>query len=167
LEEATLVQYYEKHQEDFRGPPELRVSHIFVALPPDAAPEIAARAEEKMARVAQRLREGSPFGDVAMLYSEDASSRFAGDLGFFKKGEMNPGLWAVAADLAVGEVSDVVPSPMGLHILKVTERKEGALIPFDQVKDVVRERYYRSEIDRVYSGWLKEMKEHYNVEIKL
>lgn len=167
LDEGMLVAFYEKHQDDFRGPPQLRVSHVFAALPNDAAPQTAAMAEEKVARVLERLREGSPFEDVAMLYSEDASSRFGGDLGFFKKGEMNPALWAVAADLEVGEVSDVVRSPMGLHVLKVTERKEGVLIPFDEVKDAVRERYYRSEVDRFYSEWLREMKEHYNVEIKL
>ena len=122
LDDERIREYYQRHKEKFRRPSQVRVSHIFIQVAPNAEPPALAAAKEKMARALQRLGEGVGFEEVALLYSEDVSARSGGDLGFFKKGEMDPVLEGLVFEMPVGAVSGVARSSRGLHVLTVTER---------------------------------------------
>jgi parvulin-like peptidyl-prolyl isomerase len=119
-----------------------------------------------MEKVFKRLQEGTNFEEVALLYSEDPSARSGGDIGFFTKGEMMPALEEVVFAMEVGEVSGVIRSSHGLHLLKVTERKEGEPIPYGEIKERVEEDYYRAELERLYAKWLQDIRNRSNVEVK-
>lgn len=167
MDEKRILEYYHNHRRRYQGPARVRVSHILIKVAPDATPEQLEMAKEKMNKVLQRLREGAEFEEVAILYSEHLSARSGGDLGFFKKGEIIPAFEEVVFEMEVGEVSGVIRSSHGLHLLKVTERKVGAAKPYEQIREQVMEDYYRAEVERVYVKWLEDVKDRSNVEVKL
>ncbi|RLB07378.1 MAG: hypothetical protein DRG50_03020 [Deltaproteobacteria bacterium] len=166
MDEEKIKKYYINHRERYQRPPQVRVSQILVKAPPNATPEELEVAEAKMKRVLQKLREGMQFAEVAILYSEDPAASSGGDLGFFKKGEMIPALEEVVFGLEVGEVSGVIRTSHGLHLFKVTEKREGRVIPYEQIKEQVMEDYYLSEVKRLYAKWLEDLRNRSNVEVK-
>jgi foldase protein PrsA len=89
---------------------------------------------EKAESVLNEARSGKPFDALAKKYSEDASSSNGGDLGFFGRGDMVDAFDSVAFSLKEGEVSGIVRSPFGLHIIKATSSLKKEVRPFDEVK---------------------------------
>jgi hypothetical protein len=110
------------------GPgPQVRARHILLKVPADAAPAarqaVRARAEQLQAQAAG----GADFAALARQHSEDTSKEQGGDLGFFGRGQMVPTFEQAAFALQPGQVSKVVESPFGYHVIKVEERKSQPL----------------------------------------
>ena len=167
MAEEKIREYHQKHAENYFFP-EVRVSQILAQVPSDAKPQDWETAKKKMERIARDLRKGIAFEEVASRYSDDTSSApSGGNLGFFKKGEMIPALEAVVFAMETGEVSRVIQSSQGLHVLKVTDRRAGSLAPFEEVKERVMADYYEEEVNRLYTKWLKDLKNRAKVEVKL
>ncbi|MBI3610219.1 MAG: peptidylprolyl isomerase [Nitrospirae bacterium] len=106
----ALKKYYESHRDEFR---EVRASHILVEK------------EEDARRLKEQLNSGVDFADMARKASKDGRSGPAGgDLGFFTKGRMIPGIAAVAFRLPINQISEPVKTPYGYHLVKVTDARE-------------------------------------------
>jgi peptidyl-prolyl cis-trans isomerase C len=128
LSDADIKAYYDQNRRLFSGT-QIRVSHILV------------KDEELAKRLREELRQDpSKFEEIAKANSTDtATAARGGDLGFFGQGRMVPPFEQAAFALEnVGDLSDVVKSPFGFHIIKLTERKEGGEKTFDEVKDRIR-----------------------------
>lgn len=167
MEEEDLLAYYEGHKERYLVPLRVRVSHIFVALPRGTSKAEEERAYSKMDRILEALEQGRPFEEVASLYSEDPSAKYGGDMGYLSAKEVDPQLWEVISQMEVGEISPVIRSSTGLHILKLTERQGERPLPFEAVRKEVMEDYYREEVQRRYRQWLKEAEKRAGVKSKL
>lgn len=118
--DAELKEYYDKNTDEFRG---VRASHILIR--PDGFDE----ASKKKARTAiedvlKQAKAGTDFGELARKHSSDGSAQAGGDLGFFTKGTMVPAFSDAAFALEPGQLSDVVETQFGFHVIKVTEKKE-------------------------------------------
>jgi peptidyl-prolyl cis-trans isomerase SurA len=167
MSEPKLREYYQAHYESYSAP-EVRVSQILILVPEKAQPKDWAIAKQRMEKVVERLKKGATFEQVATLYSDDKPSAAAGgDLGFFTKGEMIPQLEEAVFRLNVGAVTNVIRSTQGLYLLKVTEKRGGSTLSFDEAKNRVMEDYYREEVTKRYTKWLSDLKARSNVEIKL
>jgi peptidyl-prolyl cis-trans isomerase SurA len=166
IDEEKIREYYHRHIKQYQRPAHVRVSQILIRVPNTATTEELKIAKEKMERVCRRLQEGANFEEVALQYSEDPSARSGGDLGYFKKGEMIPAFEEVIFDMEVGEVSGVIKSSHGLHLLKVTERKEGDPIPYGEIEERVEKDCYRAELERLYAKWLQDIRNRSNVDVK-
>ena len=81
----------------------------------------------------KQARAGADFAKLARTYSDDASKQRGGDLGFFPKGQMVPAFEAAAFALAPNQISDVVETPFGFHIIKVLEKRPAQSVPFAEV----------------------------------
>ena len=90
-----------------------------------------------------------------------------GVLGFFKHKELMPELEEVGLRLNPGEISDLVRSPLGFHILRILERKGGEPKPFAEVQYKIREEMIQAEAERKYNEWMKDLKSKAYIEIKL
>src|SRR3989337_391399 len=100
--------------EEMKSPDEVRASHILL------------KTREEADMVLKKAKQGAKFEDLAKKFSTDPGSKdTGGDLGFFSQGMMVPEFDSVAFKLNVGEVSDIVQSRFGFHIIKVLEKKEG------------------------------------------
>jgi peptidyl-prolyl cis-trans isomerase D len=136
--QEQIAGYYTAHQEMFRRQEQSRVRHILFKIAPDAAPEQDAEVRAKAARVLAELREGADFVALAQAHSEDEATRDqGGDLGFFPRGQMVKSFEEVAFTLPVGQLSELVRTPFGYHILRVEDRTEADVKALLEVRDEI------------------------------
>jgi len=128
--------YYDKNPDQFKQPEMVRASHILIRCAPDATDEVKKEKRTQIDSVRALVKGGEKFADVAKKFSEDpGSGANGGDLGFFGRGQMVPEFDAAAFSLKTNEVSDVITTQFGYHVLMVTGHKPAQTVPFDQVKD--------------------------------
>lgn len=167
VDEDRLKRFYREHVEQFKEPNQIRASHILIVIPQDADDLLVEALRHKGETILGRLRLDEDFQELARLYSDDASAKNGGDLGFFKRGELLPEFERATFNLKPGQVSGLVRTKLGFHIIKVTERKEGSVIPYGEVTEKVRNRYIKEESKRLYEAWLKKVKAESFIEVKL
>jgi peptidyl-prolyl cis-trans isomerase SurA len=166
--EKELREFYQEHIDRYRVNQSYRISHILFLVPKDASLERSREIRKKSLEVLERIRGGEDFGEMALLYSEDPSSRKdRGDMGYFKKGELLPALERETVRLQVGEVSGLIRTEFGYHIIKLLNRKGGEPPPFEEVKEKVRADYYDREMEKAFQQFLSKLKEKSVIEIKL
>ena len=139
-DEDVASQYEEDKDRVYTTKSEVKASHILLktdtAKTDEAKAAIRSSAEEILASANQ---EGADFAELAKKHSGCPSASAGGDLGFFPRTGMMVEEFAKAAfDLEVGQVSDIVETQFGYHIIKVTERKEGSTKTLDEVADSIR-----------------------------
>lgn len=153
--ESEARAYYEENLREFTPEETVRASHILLKAPSDADRD---RRRPEADALLQRLREGEDFGELAFEYSEDGSRFLAGDLGFFGSGRMVPEFEEVAFGLAEpGELSGVVETRFGLHIIRLTDRTEPEPRAFEEVRQGIVERMRAEYRDAQLSAWLREV----------
>jgi peptidyl-prolyl cis-trans isomerase D len=129
--------YYEEHQADFGTPEERQAAHILIPVTPAAS---QAEQDAAKAKATQLLRQAkqtpAKFGELAKLNSQDpGSATKGGDLGFFGRGMMVKPFDDAAFALKVGEISELVRSDFGYHIIKLTAIKASRVLPFDEARE--------------------------------
>ena len=167
VDEEGLKRFYIEHIDRFKEPDQIRASHILIIIPQDADDLLVEALRHKGEKISERLRRGEDFQELARLYSDDASAKNGGDLGLFKRGELLPEFERVTFTLQPGQVSGIVRTKVGFHIIKVTMRKEGSVIPYEEVKEKVENQYIEEESQRLYEAWLKKVKAESFIEVKL
>jgi len=135
--------YYQGHRDEFKQDEEACASHILIKVKQgDQAKE--GHADDEARKIAQgvldQVKAGKDFAELAKKSSEDqGSAAQGGSLGCFGHGRMVPEFDNAAFSLGAGETSDLVKSPFGYHIIRVTERKEETFAPLAQVKERIRQ----------------------------
>lgn len=165
--EKELRDFYQKNLNRYRPNESYRPSHILFVIPKEASPEEVKEIRKKCEAVLEKIKGGSDFGEMALLYSQDSSNKDKGDLGNFKKGELLPAFEREALRLKVGEVSGIVRTEFGFHIIKLLDRKGLEPFPFEEVKERILADYYESEMERAFRQYLSTLKEKSIIEIKL
>jgi peptidyl-prolyl cis-trans isomerase SurA len=167
VDDERLKEFYLQHIERFKEPDQIRVSHILIVIPQDADDLLVEALRHTGEMILDKLSRGEDFGELARLYSDDASAKNGGDLGFFNRGELLPQIERITFNLHPGQFRDLIRTNMGFHIVKVTDRKEGRVIPYEEVMEKVRNQYTQEESQRLYKAWLQEVKARSFIEVKL
>jgi peptidyl-prolyl cis-trans isomerase C len=128
-------EYYDAHPTAFKKPEEVKASHILIKLDEDADQAKKDAAMKKIKEVQAKLSDGADFADLAKTYSEGPSKTKGGDLGSFRRGQMVKPFEEAAFALSPGEVSDVVETRFGYHIIKVDDKQPESQVEFEAVKD--------------------------------
>jgi peptidyl-prolyl cis-trans isomerase D len=137
---GDIEDYYDTHLEEFSTPEELRMRHILLRVLPGAEESVRKEKTEIMEGLQERIKAGEDFGELAKIYSEDTGSQKAGgDLGYVKRGKLVPEVERAAFALKPGEVSDIVTSSYGLHLIKVEDYRASNVEPLEDVKERIRE----------------------------
>jgi peptidyl-prolyl cis-trans isomerase C len=138
LTDKDYEAYYNAHKKEFENPEMVRARHILVAVKPNATEEEKKAALKKAEDILEKAKKGEDFAKLASEYSDDPGSKAkGGDLGFFTAGSMVGKFEQAAFTLKPGEISPVVETEFGYHIIKVEERKAAEQQPYDAVKDQV------------------------------
>ena len=137
--DREIGDFYDLHLTDrFTTPEQVRARHLLVRIAPGANDDARAAARKKAEELHAKAKAGEDFATLAHKHSEDpGSASKGGDLGFFPRGRMVPEFEAVAFSLSAGELSDVVESPFGFHIIKVEEHRETQVQPLDAVREEI------------------------------
>ncbi len=140
VNDAEARAFYDENKEDFNKPEQVKASHILVKVAPTATPEEKAAAKAKIDSLLKKVKAGGDFAALAKDNSDDPGSKImGGDLGFFDRGTMVKEFADAAFAMKVGQVSNVVETQFGYHIIKVTDRKEGGMTTFENAKaDIVK-----------------------------
>ena len=165
--EREIREQYEANRTRYGAEEEFRARHIFFKVEKKGGAEELARAEKLAGEVLKEARAGKDFAELARKHSTDpAAARDGGDLGTFKREDMLPEIGDTVAALKPGEVSDLVLSPAGLHIIKLEERKPGKGRSFEEVKDEIEEQLYKKKADERFNQWVKELRTAAAIEIR-
>jgi peptidyl-prolyl cis-trans isomerase SurA len=166
--EKELRDFYQKNQDRYRINESYRPSHILFVVPKEATSDQIRQVRKRCQEVLERIKKGDDFGELARRYSEDASSaKDGGDLGYFKRGELLPALEKEAIRLQVGEVSGIIRTDFGFHLLKLFDRRGGKPPPFEEIREKVQADCYEKEMEKALQQFLTKLKERSVIEIKL
>ena len=139
LPQEDIAAYYETHTDDFSRQEQVRVRHILFKVPTHADTKQEAEIRARAADVLAALRDDGDFAALATEHSEDeATANQGGDLGYFPRGQMVPAFEDVAFTLSVGQVSDLVRTDFGFHILRLEDKLEAGVKMLDEVEESIR-----------------------------
>jgi peptidyl-prolyl cis-trans isomerase C/foldase protein PrsA len=151
----VLEAHLEKNISMYDTPAEVRASHILVDD------------EETANEVLDRLNNGADFAELAKEYSTCPSAEGGGDLDWFSRGRMVPEFEEAAFALQVGEMSGIVKTEFGYHIIMVTDRKEAHTPTLDEIKDQVRDDYIQEVAEEKFDDWYDDIYAQTQVEINV
>ena len=139
-EEEVLDFYTARKEERFTEEKQVQARHILFSIADNASDERKADTRSAAQEILERAREGEDFAALAEEYSQDTgTANNGGDLGFFGRGRMVKPFEEAAFDMEVGQVSDLVETPFGFHIIKVEAIQPERIKPLEEVADTVAE----------------------------
>lgn len=159
LDESKLKDFYKLHVDEYKES-EFRLQHILVSAQRNDAP---ARAHQAY----KLLQDGQAFESVAREFSDDASAADGGNIGNMKQEELMPELKDAISLLLPGSFSHPVRSQYGFHIIKLIEAKKVETLPFETIKERIRERLVQIESDRRYKEYIEKLKAASYIEVKI
>ncbi len=167
ISDADIKNYYEAHKDEFTEPEQVRVRHILVKVAPDAGDEEKAAARKKIEGIQARLKKGEDFASLAKAYSDCSSAKNGGDLGFFSRGQMVDKFEKAAFALKPGQMSDIVETRFGYHIILCEEKKPVKLLSLDDVKDGIAEQFKKERVVAKLGPYIEDLKKKSTIEIRV
>jgi peptidyl-prolyl cis-trans isomerase C len=134
IQESELRAFYENNKQMFEKPEQVKASHILITVDKDDPEDIKAEKRKRLEGILIEIIQGADFGEMAAQYSDCPSKSNHGDLGYFGRGRMVPEFEEAAFALETGEVSDIVETQFGYHIIKVTDHQQARIIPFEEAQ---------------------------------
>jgi peptidyl-prolyl cis-trans isomerase SurA len=159
--------HWQTHQREFQAGEEVKVRHVFVALPSGASAADAEKARARAEKALTRIRSGEDFATVAKELSQAPSAAEGGDLGWLKRGTVQAEIEKVAMSLQPGQVSDLVRTRTGWQILQVQERRGGGVRPFDDVKEEIRDRLANEQVETYRLQYVAELKKDAVIDVRM
>jgi len=152
VSDADAKAYYEQNAKQYQVAEQRRARHILIKVPKDASDAARAAAKAKAEKVLAEVRKNpADFAQLAKKYSDDPSAQEGGDLGFFGPGAMVKPFEDAAFKLKKDEISDLVKTEYGYHIIQVTDIKPAKTQPFDEVKDEIKASIKKQQAARKYA----------------
>ncbi len=155
--------FYEDNPDLFRRPEQVKASHILVQVPESADEARKAQAQAAIRALKQRIDNGEDFATLAMDHSACPSKAKGGDLGFFGREEMVAPFSEAAFALQPGQVSDVVTTRFGYHLIRVTERQAEEAMAYNDVKDAIATRLRQEQEEKRIAAYIEKLKEHADI----
>lgn len=163
--DAEIEAYFRAHPEEMNRPEGVRASHILVlAEEGKASPEERQGARKKAEGLRARVRKGEDFAALARENSDDGSASRGGDLGYFPRGQMTPNFERAAFALKAGQMSGVVETPFGYHIIKVTDRRPARSFQLAEVRDALRRRLQAEHTDKRSQQFVESLRKDAKIE---
>ena len=160
--------FYTENRSKFAIPEQVRASHILILCPAESTAEVKTQKLAQVQAALALVKGGESFADVARKFSEDPGSKEqGGDLGFFARGRMVPEFETAAFALATNQVSDVVTTHYGYHIIKAVERKPAGERSFADSKDNIEAYLKNRQGEPLAQQYLKGLRDKAKVEILL
>lgn len=163
--DEELKDYYEKNINKFKRPDSLHIWHILISAAPEMSDEERGKKKALAQEVLAKIRAGEDFSSAADRHSEDAYRVKGGDMGYIHRGRLVEEVEDVAFSLKEGQVSDVIESIFGFHIIKAGGRKEAETIGFDEAKSKLRMELEQKRYEDLRTNYIHSLKEKTAVRI--
>ncbi|MFQ6102739.1 MAG: peptidylprolyl isomerase [Candidatus Glassbacteria bacterium] len=150
--------YFEEHREEFKHDEQVGAKHILIQVDKDEPPDSIESKKNRIDDLLARINNGEDFSTLATEYSDCPSSVKGGDLGYFSRGKMVKPFEEAAFALKVGEVSGVVRTNYGYHIIKVYDRKGAGYSSFEEVEESIEQTLKRGQTSEKMEALLEKLK---------
>ncbi|MBN2567850.1 MAG: peptidylprolyl isomerase [Deltaproteobacteria bacterium] len=167
VSKEEIGEYYAKHRSVYEGKESVRVQQILIIAQEDADKEKRSSMRERANKVLEFLRRGESFEQIATEYSQGPAAQDGGDLGFIEKGIMLPEVDKEAFRLAKGEISNVIESHVGFHIIKIIDKRGSGVKPLEDVRDEIKESIVNEKAKIKFEKWIQELRKKSLIEIRL
>jgi peptidyl-prolyl cis-trans isomerase SurA len=164
IPDADIQAAYDSHKADFTVAKErLKLAQILIALPPNASPKQIADAQKKADMVRERAVKGQDFNDLARTFSDDDSKSNGGELGWFEPSDVMDQILAGVKTLKPGQISPVIRSSHGFHIVKLEDHEVPGVRPLNEVKAQIRAALVDQKSSGQLETWIESdlVKQHY------
>jgi peptidyl-prolyl cis-trans isomerase SurA len=164
ITDAQVEAYYKEHPDEFTIRAEkYQLAQIWIAVPANAPPDQVEGARKQAEDLHKKAVKGADFGDLARQFSNDDSKSKGGELGEFSPGELNDSIAAAIAKLKAGDISDVVHTQYGFHIIKVEAHQKPGSQSLADVKPQIREKLLTEAAKGEFQKWVDRdlVKQHY------
>jgi peptidyl-prolyl cis-trans isomerase SurA len=147
---------------------EVHARHLLVQLPGKPTNEqVEAGKKKALELAAEAKKPGVDFAALAKAKSEGPSAKEGGDLGFFRRGVMVPEFERAAFSLPVGGVSEPIRTKFGWHVIKIEEKRALAARPFEEMKEQLKDRLIRNQLEKYTDQYVGELRQQAVVEVKI
>ena len=163
--DEELESFYENNTARLTLPEQVRVRHILLSWQPMGAADDRQALYDKMQGLLDRARAGEDFAELATNYSNDSTRVDGGDVGMFRRGQMVPAFEQAAFALQPGEISEIVETPYGLHIIKLEERQQARLLPLEEIREQLRDHLSEERMDQAVEKEKERLREQAEIEI--
>ncbi len=167
VSEEEIGEYYAKHRNQYEGKEASRIQQILLVKPKDAGDSVYKTLRAQAEAILKKLKEGESFDLLVAAHSRGPAAGSGGDLGFVEKGMMFPEVDKVVFELKTGEISDVIESPAGFHIIKIIDRRGAGIKPIGEVREEIIGMIGNEKMKKKSEEWLKELRERSLIEIRL
>lgn len=156
--------YYEGNPQMFKQPEQVKASHILIKVESNADEKKKGEARQKIVVVQEKLEKGEDFAALAKEYSEGPSNVKGGDLGYFGRGQMVKPFEEAAFTMKPNEVSDIVETRFGYHLIKVYDKKPETVLAYAEVKDKLNQRMKQQKTEQEAGKYIDELKKDAKIE---
>ncbi|MDO8893426.1 SurA N-terminal domain-containing protein [Nitrosomonas sp.] len=152
VSDEAVKTYFAEHRDEFGQSEERRASHILISVPPDASDDVKQAAQDKAEGILEQVRQDSEqFSEITKEHSDDpGSAAQGGDLGFFGRGVMVKSFEDKIFSMQLDEISDIVETDFGFHIIKLTAIKEGKHPDLEEVREQIEKKLKIEMIGSVF-----------------
>lgn len=165
ISEAELRQYYQDNRSEFGQPARVQLRRIFLSASSDPADR--ARAQARLEALRDEVEQGADFAALAAQYSEGPDAETGGLVGWVQRGDLVPALEAATFSLAEGEVSEVVETQFGFHILLAEQVREPGTASFDDLRTEIEPMLREAYAAERYENWIQELRKRSRVRVFL
>lgn len=156
--------YYDGNPQLFKQPEQVKASHILIKVESNADEKQKGEARQKIIDVQAKLKNGEDFAALAQEYSEGPSSGRGGDLGYFRRGQMVKPFEDAAFTMKPNEVSGIVETRFGYHLIKVYDKKPETVLAYAEVKDKLNARMKQQKTEQEAGKYIDELKKDAKIE---
>jgi len=167
VSKEEIGEYYGRHRDAYEGKESVRVQQILIIAKEDEDSEKKSSLRERANKVLELLKRGVSFEQMATEYSQGPAAQDGGDLGFIEKGIMLPEVDKEAFRLGKGEISNVIESHIGFHIIKITDKRGVGIKPLEDVRDEIKESIANDKAKIKFEEWIQELRKKSLIEIRL
>jgi parvulin-like peptidyl-prolyl isomerase len=165
--DEEIGEYYRKHREDYDGKEAVRIKQILLLLPKEENPAAKEKLRADADAIHKRLLNGEPFELLSAKFSQGPAAAEGGDIGYIEKGMIHSEVEDAAFSLPLNQISGVIESSVGFHIIQVVDRRGAGLKPIENVREEIREKIDREKMEKKFGEWLEELRKKSHIEIKL
>jgi len=156
--------YYDANPQFFKQPEQVKASHILIKVETTADDATKAAARKKIEDIRKKLTDGGDFAELAKEYSEGPSAPKGGDLGYFRRGQMVKAFDDTVFSMKINEVSGLVETRFGYHLIKVYDKKPEQTLAYADVKDKIAQRLKQEKIEKGAIAYVENLKKDAKIE---
>ena len=167
VSDEEIGEYYDKHRQDYEGKEAVRIKQILLLLPPKADKVARVKLKNEAQKLRQRIMNGESFDLLAVKYSQGPAAAQGGDVGFIVKGAIIPEVETVVFSLPVEQLSEIIESSVGFHIIKVVDKRGAGLKPIAVVRVEIKEKIENEKLDKKFDEWIASVRAKSHIDIRL